>query len=86
MFLFSINYAFYVLVIKKKTFSVQFSMMTYSRAKVILRRNIEAFHMQTVKLKVKDRLEARLLLTVLTVQQLNINTRDRVKAFCHYKS
>ena len=39
-------------------------MMTYSRAKVILRRNIEAFHMQTVKLKVKDRLEARLLLTV----------------------
>ena len=33
-------------------------MMTYSRAKVILRRNIEAFHMQTVKLKVKDRLQA----------------------------
>jgi len=51
-------------------------MMTYSRAKVILRRNIEAFHMQTVKLKVKDRLEARLLLTVLTAA--NTNTRDRV--------
>jgi len=49
-------------------------MMTYSLAKVILRRNIEAFHMQTVKLKVKDRLEARLLLTVLTA---NTNTTKR---------
>ena len=49
-------------------------MMTYSLAKVILRRNIEAFHMQTVKLKAKDRLEARLLLTVLTA---NTNTTKR---------
>ena len=49
-------------------------MMTYSLAKVILRRNIEAFHMQIVKLKVKDRLEARLLLTVLTA---NTNTTKR---------
>ena len=49
-------------------------MMTYSLVKVILRRNIEAFHMQIVKLKVKDRLEARLLLTVLTA---NTNTTKR---------